>query len=120
MRLLETLTERGTWKPWTAWCGRPATTPEAALSPIEREIAREIEGSSVTGGLKPPDLDTVLKRDRRRKTLYITWSKTGALVPATERTSNRTVVFHQAALAGPSAVLQKRSGGRRRADAFPN
>ena len=59
-------------------------SPEAALSPIEREIVREIEAQFREGGLRPPELDIVLKRDRRRKTLYFYLVEAGALVPLTD------------------------------------
>jgi len=80
-------------------------SPEAALSAAERGIAREIEAEFRAGGLKPPDLDAVLKRDRRRKSLYYFLVEAGALVPTTERTSNRTVVFHRDALAEAEWLL---------------
>ena len=85
----------------------PGYAPEAALSPIEREIAREIEAQFAEGGLKPPELDAVLKRDRRRKSLYYYLVESGVLVPATDRTSNRTVVFHQSAIDALRPTLQE-------------
>ncbi len=51
------------------------------------------------GGLQPPGLDEALKKDRRRKNLYHFLVEAGALVPTTERTSNRTIVFHRDAIA---------------------
>lgn len=86
-------------------------SPEAALSPIEREIVREIETAFRDGGLKPPELDAVLKRDRRRKTLYHYLVEAGALIPATDRTSNRTVVFHQSAIDALRPALQEALAG---------
>ena len=91
-------------------------SPEAALSPTEREIACEIETAFREGGLKPPELDVVLKRDRRRKTLYHYLVESGALVPVTDRASSRTVVFHQSAIDALCPVLQNalaESGGLR-------
>ncbi len=84
----------------------PGYSPEAALSSIEREIAREIESQFREGGLKPPELDAVLKRDRRRKTLYYYLVESGALIPTTDRTSNRTVVFHRTAIDALGPLLQ--------------
>ncbi len=86
-------------------------SPEAALSPIEREIVREIEEAFREGGLKPPELDVVLKRDRRRKTLYYYLVESGALVPTTDRTSNRTVVFHQSVIDALGPVLERALAG---------
>ena len=104
--LLQTLSDAGTLEALDGLVRTQGYSPEAALSPIEREIAREIESQFRDGGLKPPELDTVLKRDRRRKTLYHYLVESGALIPATDRTSNRTVVFHQSAIADISPVLQ--------------
>ena len=81
-------------------------SPEAALSPIEREIVREIEAAFREGGLKPPELDMVLKRDRRRKTLYYYLVEAGTLIPATERAGSRTVVFHKSAIDALGPILQ--------------
>lgn len=97
-RLLERLTADGALEALDGLVRQPGYSPEAALSIVERGIAREIEAEFRQGGLKPPDLDTVLKRDRRRKTLYHFLIELGALVPTTERTTNRTVVFHRDAV----------------------
>ncbi len=86
--LLQMLSERGTLETVDGLVRAHGYSPEAALSPIEREIAREIETQFQEGGLKPPELDAVLKRDRRRKTLYHYLVESGALVPMTDRTSN--------------------------------
>ncbi len=104
--LLQALSDAGPLETVAGLVRTAGYSPEAALSPIEREIVREIEASFRAGGLKPPELDSVLKRDRRRKTLYHYLVEAGTLVPATDRTSNRTVVFHQAAIAEISPVLQ--------------
>ena len=98
-RLLESLTEGGTLATSDGLVRAAGYSPEAALSAVEREIAQEIEAEFRQGGLKPPDLDAVLKRDRRRKSLYHFLVEGGALVPTTDRTSNKTVVFHRDALA---------------------
>ena len=105
-RLLETLAQAGEIEITAGAAREPGYSPEAALSPIEREIAREIEEHFRSGGLKPPGLDEVLKKDRRRKTLYHFLVESGALVPATERTSNRTVVFHRQAIEEAKRSLQ--------------
>ena len=97
-RLLESLTEGGTLETSDGLVRAAGYSPEAALSAVEREIAQEIEAEFRQGGLKPPDLDAVLKRDRRRKALYHFLVEGGALVPTTDRTSNKTVVFHRDAL----------------------
>ena len=97
-RLLESLTEGGTLETSDGLVRAAGYLPEAALSAVEREIAQEIEAEFRQGGLKPPDLDAVLKRDRRRKALYHFLVEGGALVPTTDRTSNKTVVFHRDAL----------------------
>ncbi|MGI4787287.1 MAG: selenocysteine-specific translation elongation factor [Janthinobacterium lividum] len=81
-------------------------SPEAALSLIEREIVREIEEQFRSGGMKPPELDVVLGKDRRRKTLYYYLVESGALVPATDRLSSRTVVFHQGAIEAIEPALR--------------
>jgi len=104
--LLQTLSDAGTLEAVDGLVRTAGYSPEAALSPIEREIAREIEKQFKEGGLKPPELDAVLKRDRRRKTLYYYLVESGALIPVTDRTSNRTVVFHQSAIADIGPVLQ--------------
>jgi len=104
--LLKSLSDAGRLEPVDGLVRTAGYSPEAALSPIEREIAHEIEAQFREGGLKPPELDAVLKRDRRRKTLYHYLVEAGALIPATDRTSNRTVVFHQSAIADIEPVLQ--------------
>ena len=50
-------------------------------------------------------MDAVLKRDRRRKSLYHFLVEAGVLVPTTERSSNKTVVFHRDALAEAERLL---------------
>ena len=81
-------------------------SPEAALSSIEREIVREIEDAFREGGLKPPELDAVLKRDRRRKTLYHYLVEAGTLLALTDPTGGRPVVFHRSAIDALGPVLQ--------------
>ena len=81
-------------------------SPEAALSPIEREIVREIEDAFREGGLKPPELDAVLKRDRRRKTLYHYLVEAGTLLALTDPTGGRPVVFYRSAIDALGPVLQ--------------
>ncbi len=105
-RLLETLAQAGQVESRAGLAWEPGYSPEAALSPIEREIAREIEGHFRSGGLKPPGLEEVLKKDRRRKMLYHFLVESGALVTATERTSNRTIVFHREAVEAAERFLQ--------------
>ncbi len=104
--LIRTLFEAHTLEAVDGLVQTAGYSPEAALSAIEREIAREIEDQFRDGGLKPPELDAVLKRDRRRKALYHYLAEAGALVPATDRTSNRTVVFHHSAISAIAPVLQ--------------
>ena len=98
-RLIEGLTNSGPLETFDGLVRQLGYSPEAALSVVEREIAREIEAEFRHGGLKPPDLDAVLKRDRRRKSLYHFLVEAGALVSTTDRTSNKAVVFHRDALA---------------------
>ena len=109
--LLNVLSAAGTLEAEDGRVRAAGYSPEAALSPTEREIAREIETAFWEGGLKPPELDAVLKRDRRRKTLYHYLVESGALVPATDRTSNRTVVFHQSAIDALGPILQAALAG---------
>ncbi len=100
--LLHTLSEARTLEVGDGIVRTAGYSPEAALSAIEREIAGEIEAAFRDGGLKPPELDAVLKRDRRRKTLYHYLVEAGALVPA----GDGTVVFHQAAIDALRPMLQ--------------
>jgi selenocysteine-specific elongation factor len=104
--LLQALSEAGALETLASLVRTAGYSPEAALSAIEREIVREIEAAFLGGGLKPPELDAVLRRDRRRKTLYHYLVEAGALVPATDRTSNRTVVFHQSVIDALGPILQ--------------
>ncbi len=97
-RLLEMLAERGTLETRDGLTRLFGYNPEEHLSPVERGIARDMEAAFRDGGLMPPDLDTVLKRDRRRRRLYAYLTETGALVPLTEQLSGRVVVFHREAL----------------------
>ena len=103
--LIEDLTAGGALQTVDGLVRQARYSPEAALSVVERGIVQEIEAEFRAGGLKPPDLDAVLKRDRRRKSLYHFLVEAGALVPTTERTSNRTVVFHRDALAEAERLL---------------
>ncbi len=105
-RLLEMLTQTGTLETQDGLAREPGHSPEAGLSAVEREIMREMETLFRSGGLQPPSLDEVLRKDRRRKNLYHFLVEAGALVPTTERTSNRTVVFHRDALAEAEQALQ--------------
>ncbi len=104
--LLQTLSEAQTLEASDGLVRTAGYSPEAALSATEREIVREIETAFRDGGLKPPELDAVLKRDRRRKTLYYYLVEAGALVPVTDRTSNRTVVFHYSTIDALRPALQ--------------
>ncbi len=81
-------------------------SPEAALSATEREIAGEIEATFRDACLKPPELDIVLRRDRRRKTLYHYLVEAGRLVALTDPTGGRPVVFHRAAIEALGPRLQ--------------
>ena len=103
--LLEDLTTSGTLQTLDGLVRQADYSPENALSAVERGIAQEIEAAFRSGGLKPPDLDAVLKRDRRRKSLYHFLVEAGTLVPTTERTSNKMVVFHQDALVEAERLL---------------
>ena len=103
--LLEDLTAGGALQTLDGLVRRAGYSPESALSAVERAISQDIEAEFRAGGLKPPDLDVVLKRDRRRKSLYYFLVEAGVLVPTTERTSNRSVVFHQDALAEAERLL---------------
>ena len=103
--LLEELTADGTLQTLDGLVRQAGYSPEAALSAVERGIAHEIEAEFKAGGLKPPDMDAVLKRDRRRKSLYHFLVEAGTLVPTTERSSNKTVVFHRDALAEAERLL---------------
>ena len=109
--LLEDLMASGVLQAQDGLVRRAGYSPEAALSAVERGIAQEIEAEFKSGGLKPPDMDTVLKRDRRRKSLYHFLVEAGALVPTTERSSNKTVVFHRDALAEAERLLHDALSG---------
>ncbi len=104
-RLLETLAERGTLETRDGLTRTTGYNPEAHLSDVEYGIARDMEAAFRDGGLTPPDLDTVLKRDRRRKRLYAYLTEIGALVPVTERLSGHVVVFHRDALTDAAVRL---------------
>ncbi len=78
---------------------------EERLSPAERAIAQEIAERFRGDGLRPPNLSDVLGTDRRKKNLYHFLVRTGVLVPAVDRTNNRTVVFHRDALTEAERVL---------------
>ena len=105
-RLLEALTTASALETGDGLAREPGHSPEAGLSAVEHNIAQEIEGLFRSGGLQPPGLDETLKKDRRRKTLYHFLVEAGTLVPVTERTSNRTVVFHRDAIAEAKRLLQ--------------
>ncbi|MDQ2687049.1 MAG: selenocysteine-specific translation elongation factor, partial [Armatimonadota bacterium] len=78
---------------------------EARLSDTERAVASEIEDRFRQGGLAPPNLSDVLGQDRRRKALYLYLVETGRLMPLTDRTNNRTVVFYRDAVAQAERLL---------------
>lgn len=78
---------------------------ESRLSETERAVAAEIEECFRQGGLAPPNLADVLGQDRRRKALYLYLAETGRLMPLTDRTNNRTVVFHRDAVAQAEQLL---------------
>lgn len=105
-RLLETLAETGQIERVQGLVREPGYAPEAALSPVEREIAREMEAQFLSGGLKPPGLAEVLRKDRRRKRLFQLLIESGVLVPATERASGSTIIFHRKALAKAVETLR--------------
>ncbi len=109
--LLEDLTASGTLQTLDGLVRQAGYSPEAALSAVERGIAQEIEAEFRAGGLKPPDMDAILKSDRRRKSLYHFLVEAGALVPTTERSSNKTVVFHRDALAEAERLLRDALSG---------
>ena len=99
--LLRTLSEASTLETRDGLVRTYGYSPEAALSPIEREIVREIEAQFRAGGLKPPELESVVKRDRRRKTLYFYLVEAGALVPITDH-----AVFHKDVVAEAVQTLR--------------
>ena len=110
-RLLKSLADDGTLEMGDGLARRAGYDLEAALSPIEREIRREIEAQFHQGGLKPPGLEETLGKDRRRRNLYYFLVETGTLVPATERTGNRSVTFHREAIADAAQRLQRALSG---------
>ena len=110
-RLLETLAERGVLETQEGLTRTLGYTPEDHLTEVERGIARDLEAAFRDGGLTPPELDAVLKRDRRRKRLYAYLVETGALVPITERLSGRVLTFHQDALAEAAVRLKELLAG---------
>ena len=105
-RLQETLAERGVLEMQNGLTRLFGYTPEEHLSPVERGIACDLEAAFRDGGLTPPELDAVLKRDRRRKRLYAYLVETGVLVPVTERLSGRVLTFHRDALTNAAARLE--------------
>ena len=109
--LLQALSDAGLLEAGDGFVRTAGYSPEAALSATEREIAGEIEAAFQNGGLKPPELDTVLKRDRRRKTLYHYLVEAGRLVTLTDPTGGRPVVFHQSAIDALRPVLQSAFAG---------
>ena len=109
--LLHTLSEDRTLEAVDGLVRTAGYSPEAALSPTEREIVREIESAFRDGGLKPPELDAVLRRDRRRKTLFYYLVEAGRLVTLTDPTGGRPVVFHQSAIDALRPLLQTALAG---------
>ncbi len=109
--LLEAAARAGTLETTAGLVRESGYNPEEALSPIEREIAGEVEARFRDGGLKPPDLGDVLKRDRRRKNVYHFLSEAGRLTPAVGGAEGRTVVFHAEAIAAATQRLQSASWG---------
>ncbi len=105
-RIVEVLAERGVLETRDGVTRIFGYTPNDHLTEVECGIARDLEAAFRDGGLTPPDLDTVLKRDRRRKRLYAYLVETGTLVPVTERLSGRVVVFHREALTQAAAWLE--------------
>jgi len=104
--LLQALSEAQALESMDGFVRMAGYSPEAALSPIEREIVREIEETFRAGGLKPPELDAVLKRDRRRRTFYYYLVEAGTLLALTDPTGGRPVVFHKPTIDALVPLLQ--------------
>lgn len=104
--VIEALVQQGTAATEDGLVRETGFSPEAMLSPVERAIAEEIEAQFRRGGLKPPNLKDVVGTDRRRGNLYHFLREAHRLVETTDRTSNRVVIFHAAALAAAERVLQ--------------
>lgn len=104
--LLEAAARAGTLEAFAGLVRETGYDPQEALSAIERDIAGEIESRFRDGGLKPPDLNDVLKRDRRRKSVYQFLVEAGKLTPAVGGAEGRTVVFHCEAIAQATRLLQ--------------
>ncbi|HEX5323043.1 MAG TPA: SelB C-terminal domain-containing protein, partial [Capsulimonadaceae bacterium] len=83
-------------------------SPEAALSPMEREIANRMEQKFAKAGLAPPDPTLVIGKDRRAKNLYNYLLDSGTLVATTDRVSGRFVTFHRSALLRAEEILKER------------
>jgi selenocysteine-specific elongation factor len=109
--LLESTAQAGLLETFAGLVRETGYNPEEALSAIERDIAGEIEARFRDGGLKPPDLNEVLKRDRRRKSVYQFLVEAGKLTPTVGGAEGRTAVFHQEAIAAATQRLQSASWG---------
>ncbi|MBV9850051.1 MAG: selenocysteine-specific translation elongation factor [Armatimonadetes bacterium] len=106
-RVLDELVRQGRLEATDALVKEVGFSPAAMLTAVERAIAQEIEEQFRRGGLHPPNLKDVLGQDRRRKNLYHYLRESGRLVETLDRTSNRVVTFHCAAVAEAERRLEQ-------------
>lgn len=90
---------------------QPDFNPLQTLSPQEQKMNEEILSAFESGGLKPPELDDVLRNNAERKRLYHLLKEAGKLIPILNNDINRTIVFHESAIAGMIDKMEKTFAG---------
>lgn len=91
---------------------RPELQREALLSPRDRALLAEVEGAFRSGGLSPPDAESVTLGDRRRMAALHALLRLGVLVRAPDAVQKREIVFHREALATARRILRAHFGER--------
>ena len=86
---------------------RAGFDPLGSLPEAERRVAAELEETFRAGGLTPPPLETVLRGDNTKRSLYRLLSETGMLVRLKTYDRNSNMVLHRDVLSDIKDRLQQ-------------
>jgi selenocysteine-specific elongation factor len=107
--LLDSLTRDGRLVAEQGVVRLPSFNPAQALSGPESDLAADIEGAFLEGGLTPPGIDEIIGREKERRKIYRYLLNHRVLVEVPIMTRNRTVntaiAFHQSAIDGAKETL---------------
>ena len=80
----------GNGKVWTSQFADPTL-----YTSVEKSIMAEIESEFRRGGMMPPDTDTVLKKDNRRRNIFQYLIASGTLISVRGLSGTRVIILHR-------------------------